>query len=54
MAKFQRTYPECSTSQKHREETFTPVCEVAEEPLCKVLAELADAATTIVPSMGQI
>lgn len=54
MAKFQSTCPECSTSQQHREETFIPVCEVAEEPLCKASAELADAATAIVPSLGQI
>lgn len=53
MAKFQSTYPECSISQQHKA-TFTPVCEVAEEPLCKVSAEPADAATAIVPSMAQV
>lgn len=37
MAKFQSTDPECSTSQQHREET-SPMCEVAEEPLCKASA----------------
>lgn len=54
MAKFQSTYPEGSTSQQHRQQSSTPVCEVAEEPLCKVSAELADTATRIVPSMGQV
>lgn len=53
-AKFQSTCPECSTSQQHKGETFTPICEVAEEPLCKASAELADAATAIVPSLGHI
>lgn len=52
MTDFQSTYSKCSISQEHREETFTPIHEVAEEPLFKGLSMDWWRGYCIVPNVG--
>lgn len=47
MPEFYSMHPKYSASREHREETFTPIHEVPEEPLWKVLAQLGDVAIAL-------